>query len=859
MDIVFDRIDNHFVQGRANRKGLAKKIAGALAIKVLCEDLDKHNGAGARDLKEDLCITLPGIEDPEFLTQTLESTANQLRSATAGQYVDQDALSNQFYLRTEGGINIPQIVRDYADTVLKRNSDQCDIYFFQFLQFVLAIQQNPYRTGFQIWQHSLEWVDKKSFRPGYIFFGNPNERSTTEPIQQFYLFFCPLFSPLDRNDEEDEVYFDFSGFSEAFKDQMYLLGAAKAKHSDASTDQQPLFSNQIRTHQDKALELFEKEYVEKTQVLYKGTTTALKAYQLPGEGSSKEMIFSTVASKILNKHFSEKFPDYPAFTDLTNALTPDNFDRAIKSALRKLVNFSSPNREGEAILSGLRLLGQQNLDTSNSPYAEAVRKKLKAKGPGKVLNREEILYDHYRALNYWYSVDFHLDYQLEFVVLAALVFKGDIEIMWSGTKTLNATTIEAQLQNVPNEDMFTFQTLREPVGIPIKALKSLFSNLELPDKTADLDKPETLVDLRTSAEIAVKRVATLKNQVQNGLKCRSIELLSPDRSKDYTTKLGRLVEVLDEILQYNTFGKLRAFKLTVEELDEAFEALSLCDEIDKLTAHTSKFENLIGYLTQAQSYVVESQEPLYKDMEQAIQRLGTVLQSNDEAEFKRYETLLNSLIDQYADYYLQQYNKCRLSYVDNTKKEALLASEKKRICDLIQDVELLSKVEYQNWINSANALKPAKDHISKPEIKREPYQDFNPREYYNKSTYSVADLANQLNSILEKWTTAMRSTFKDPSVKANVDMLEVSDRELIEAFRNGNEEITLANAPKLRKLIGELSKGFERLEIKNQDFRKILSKPLTIEEAKNAFGDYLDEMAKGKDRSKVRIIFTEEK
>ena len=90
-------------------------------------------------------------------------------------------------------------------------------------------------------------------------------------------------------------------------------------------------------------------------------------------------------------------------------------------------------------------------------------------------------------------------------------------------------------------------------------------------------------------------------------------------------------------------------------------------------------------------------------------------------------------------------------------------------------------------------------------------------------------------------------------------MLEVSDRELIEAFRNGNEEITLANAPKLRKLIGELSKGFERLEIKNQDFRKILSKPLTIEEAKNAFGDYLDEMAKGKDRSKVRIIFTEEK
>lgn len=858
MDIINDRIDNHFVQGRFNRKVLAKKIANALAVKVLCEELDKHNGAGARDLKEDLCETLSAIDDPELLIQTMESTANQLRTATAGQYVDQDALSSQFYLRTEGGINIPQIVRDYADTVLKRNTDQCDIYFFQFLQYVLAIQQNPYRTGFQIWQHSLEWLDKKSFRPGYIFFGNPNERSTTEPIQQYYLFFCPLFSALDRNDDEDEVYFDFSALSDSFKEQIYLLGAAKAKHSDASSDQKPLFDSQMKEYQKKALEYFEREYVEKTFVLYKGTKTALKSYQLPGEGASKEMIFSTVAAKVLNKHFTEKFPDYPAFTDLTYSLTPDNFDKAIKSALRKLSSFSAPNREGEAILSGLRLLGQQSIDTSNSPFAEAIRRKLKTKGAGKVLNRDEILYAHYQPLNYWYSVDFNLDYQLEFIVLAAMVFKGDIEIKWQD-KTLNATTIEALLQNVPNEDMFTFQTVREPVGIPIKALKALFSNLGLSDKTADLDKQDTLVEIRSAAETLVKKVVTLKSTVQMGLKCRSIELLSPDRTNEYSAKLGRLAQVLDEILSYNTFGKLRAFKLTVEELDESFKALAICDNIDKLLAHTSKFENLIGYLTQAQSYVVESQTPLYNDMEQAIQKLGSVLQAGDEAEFKRYETQLNGLIDQYADYYLQQYNKCRLSYADNTKKEALIASEKKRICDIIQDVELLSKVEYQNWINSVNALKPAKPNMSKAEIKREPYHDFSPREYYNKPSFTISDLSSQLDGIVGKWTTAMRSTFKDPSVKANVDMLDPSDRDLIEAFRSGAEEITLNNAVKLRKLIGELSKGFERIEVKPHDFRKVLAKPMTVEEAKAAFGEYLDDLSKGKDRSKVRIIFTEEK
>ncbi|TXT44742.1 MAG: hypothetical protein FD137_1517 [Spirochaetes bacterium] len=111
LEIVYDRIDGHFVQARAARKPLARCIANALAIRILSDDLDKRNGASAQNLKEDLCQTIPGVTDPELLVQAIESTANQLKTATAGQYVDQDTVSSQFYLRTEGGINILQIIR----------------------------------------------------------------------------------------------------------------------------------------------------------------------------------------------------------------------------------------------------------------------------------------------------------------------------------------------------------------------------------------------------------------------------------------------------------------------------------------------------------------------------------------------------------------------------------------------------------------------------------------------------------------------------------------------------------------------------------------------------------------------------
>lgn len=854
IEIVYDRINSHFVQGRANRKGLAQQIANALAIRVLCDDLDKHNGASAHNLKEDLALTIPGIDNSELLIQTIQSVANQIKSATAGQYVDMDVVSNQYYLRTEGGINIPQIVRDYADTVLKRNNDQADQYYFEFLQFVFGLQQNTYRTGFKIWQHSLDWLDKKSFRLGYIFFGNPNERSTTEPIQQYYIFFCPLFNSITRNDEEDEIYFDMNGFSQDFKDLILLYGAAKATEANASSDQKSFFKTQIEENLKRAIVLFEKEFVEKTKVIYKSTETPLRSYSLPSEGASKEMIFSSVSAKVLNKHFSDKFPDYPAFNDLLSPLSKDNFEGGIKKALKKLTAFNQPNREGEAILAGLGLLSGQGIDTQNSKYSDSIRKKLKAKGTGKVLNRDEILYPHYIPQNLWYSQDFTLDHHLEFVVLSALVFKGDIEITWSGSKSLTATNIDQMLLTLTEEDYFSFQSVREPTGLPIKALKALFGHLGLPDLSGELDKPDTLSKILAEAKVRVEKVVSLKAKVSAGIRCRSVPLLTDAKAEEIRTGFDKLASVLDGIQGYNTFGKLRGFKYTEDELKVAFAAWQSCTLVEKLEERASKFEKLIGFLYTAQSYVVESERPLYDDISAAIQKLPQVLQIDEDNEYVKYESLLNSLVDQYADYYLPQYRKCRLSHGDASKKTILLTSDTKKICDIIKDAEFITRTEYDNWINRITALKEADQSLSKPMVMEEPYHEFNPREYYDKPSYTIVELKEQLDGILEKWVKAMRSIFKDPSVKANLEVLDKASRELVEGFKDGNIDITIDNAMQLRRLIGELSKGFERIEIASDDFRKVFSKPLKAEEAVEVFQKYVDELCAGKERSKVRII-----
>ena len=853
VDIISDRVTSHFSGARSNRKEIAQRIAQALAIRILCDDLDKRNGASAHSLKEDICVTIPNVDEPELLLATIDSTAKQLVTATAGQYVDQDTVSGDFYIRTEGGINIPQLIRDYADEVIKKDTNQADEYYFDLLKLILEIPQISYRSGFNIWQHSIEWIDKKSFRLGYIFFGNPNERSTTEPIQQYYIFFCPLFNPINRNDETDEVYFDVAGLSDEFKDTICLYGAAKAKYASAATNQKQLFRSQIQIYQDKAIALFDKEYADKTKVIHKGESKMLKSFSLLGEGATKEMIFRSVSAKVLNKTFNDKYPHYPAFTDLLQSLTKDNFDGRIKAALKKITSVAQANRDGEAILSGLGLWSGQSIVTDNSKYAQHILRKLKDAGQGAVVNRSEIIYPHYASANLWYSNEFQIDYQLEFIVLAALAYKGDIEISWSGNKNLSATNIETLL-TLSEEDYFTFQHIKQPQGIPVKHLKALFTGLGLPDYTSELEKAETISKIITQAKTMAERVVKTKAILVHGLMCRNVSLLSDNDIGKMKIGLDSLGTMLDSIQSYNSYGKIKAFKFTEEELTSAFKAYAYCDLVDKLKEKAEKFERLVGYLYTAQSYVMQEEKPLFDDMKAAIDSLPSVVASVKEADSKKYEALLNSLIDRYADYYLDQYTRYRLSKQDALVKERILVGEKKRICDIIKDSEFITATEYQNWVNNITSLREADTSLAKAKVLNEPYHDFNPREYYGRKAFGIHQLEEQLDEILDKWTADVRSVFRDPSVQENMDILNAKDKHLVEDFRTGKVELTADNATRLRNLITQFTQGIDKVEITLDDIRRQLSKPLTPQEAIDTLTTYIDSLCAGKERNKVRII-----
>jgi hypothetical protein len=268
----------------------------------------------------------------------------------------------------------------------------------------------------------------------------------------------------------------------------------------------------------------------------------------------------------------------------------------------------------------------------------------------------------------------------------------------------------------------------------------------------------------------------------------------------------------------------------------------------------NNLHNIIKPVYTAQSYVVEAEKPLFDDIKSAIESLPLVVASSKDADIKKYEALLNSLIDRYADYYLTQYTRCRLSKQDDLAKVRIVGSENKRICDIIKDSEFITATEYQNWVNSITSLREADASLTKAKVLKEPYHDFNPREYYGKPSFNIFQLEEQLETILEKWTSAMRSVFKDPSVQENMDILETNDKKLVEDFRSGKVDLTAENAVKLRNLIAQFAQGIDKVEITMDDIRKHLNKPLTPQEAIDTLSSYIDDLCIGKERNKVRII-----
>jgi len=179
-------------------KSMAMQLIRALSVhRLTTGDIYTTIGATAEELRDSLCLYQPGIEelggDPaaDLLSQ-VETVLREIHKTVSGQFISANPDNRQFYLDLKKTDDFDALIEKRAETL---GESQLDRYYYEALRRVMECTDQTYVTGYKIWQHELEWLDRKAARQGYLFFGAPNERSTAVPPRDFYIYFIQPFEP----------------------------------------------------------------------------------------------------------------------------------------------------------------------------------------------------------------------------------------------------------------------------------------------------------------------------------------------------------------------------------------------------------------------------------------------------------------------------------------------------------------------------------------------------------------------------------------------------------------------------------------------------------------------------------------
>jgi hypothetical protein len=411
-------------------KPAALRIVHALSVhRLTTSDIYAPIGATAEELRDDLCLMLPVPEkDADFLRTLVETVLKELLRTVSGQFLSFNKENGQYFLDLKKDVDFDSLIEKRAESL---DDATLDRYYFDALRRVVLEDPDapPYVSGYRIWEHEVEWSERKAGRSGYLFFGAPNERSTAQPPRDFYLYFLHPFDAVYFKDEKkaDEVFFKLKDRDDTFDRVLRLYAGAREQSAAASGSNKKIYDDKASDHLRSLTSWLREHIPTAMEVVHQGRSKSLLDVvrtKLPPNATVRDYV-NTAGSVLLASHFADKSPEYPVFSV---SVTRQNRNQAAQEALRWIAG-GVKSKQGLAILDALELLDGETLKPRSSRYGKNVLDALGLKGQGQVLNRSELI-GLEDGVEYW--TKFRIEPEFLSVVLAALVHSGDPDLRPAG-------------------------------------------------------------------------------------------------------------------------------------------------------------------------------------------------------------------------------------------------------------------------------------------------------------------------------------------------------------------------------------------------------------------------------------------
>ncbi len=459
---------------RPHLRPMALRLIHALSVQRLTtSDIDAPQGVTAEALRDGLCLHARMPEpSAEFLLSQVQVALREIKRTVSGQYLSFNEANGQYYLDVKKDVDFDARIKERGELI-----DQCQLnrFFFDALRQLLNLSEATCVAGHPIWTYELPWPERNVTRPGYVFFGAPDERPTSLPPRDFSLYVLPPFLTHEWRDDRrpGEVIFRFAGVAPDFEAVVRIYGGARALAGETATHRD-VYRQKAGEAARQLLRWLREHAAGHLTVIYQGVERSISAVHPPAGGHDSEdlaavaqgvaawperamlpeglaqddvaAVLQRIAACLLAPHFAQRYPDYPAFRRLPKPMAEDARASSAAAAIRYLAGGRRAN-PAIAVLEALELLDDEgNLRPERSRYGRRYLELLHRKHDGQVVNRDELIDQVAGRATGTQPIErdvfFGLEPEWVAVILVALVARGEIVLNLRGQEMLDAGTID---------------------------------------------------------------------------------------------------------------------------------------------------------------------------------------------------------------------------------------------------------------------------------------------------------------------------------------------------------------------------------------------------------------------------------
>lgn len=872
-EVLGERVQKAFT--RPAYKAMAVRVIKGLSVHRLTTGGDIYVPVGptAEELRDTLCLYQPGIEDmggepSDDLLTSVQTTLREIVKTVNGQFISKAPDTEQYYLDLKKDVDYDAQIEKRAEALSDDALDRA--YYSALMQLMECTDEHAYVTGYKIWQHQVEWQDRRVERSGYLFLGAPNDRPTAQPERDFYIYFIQPFEPPRFRDDNktDEVFFRLKGLDDAIKRHLAFYAAAQELASTASGAAKAVYLDKAKDAlrdmskwlQDKQMTAFEVTYQGKTKTLQewaKGVSMRDKLRLGPDERANFRDIVNVTSGLALGTHFADLAPEYPTFSVL---VTESNRKQLITNALKALAG-GTRTKDAIAILDALEMLDGDRIEPTRSRYAQEVLNRLQAKGHGQVLNRSELISGP-TDVEYFAPVRFRLEPDLLVAVLGSLIYSGDIVLAITGDK-IDSGKLSLLVERALDE-LKTFKHVEAPKEINVAVLRSLFELLGLPSGFAQMatqGKEEPVKELLDVVAKQVQRVLTVGTDLQDRLSFWGQSLLREEELRDWRTRLEALKSFLEGLSPYNTVGKLKNLRITQADIDAQKKNLEVLSSVEKLRDLVAELGTTAAYLSQAEMVLATDHAWVQQAQTARKEILDKLVEDKGAAHAAEYRQRLAALKKDYITAYVAQHSKARLGVAEDKTKSALRKDPRIATLRALAGISLMPTGQLTTFEDKLDKLKSCASLVES-ELAANPvcphcgFRPANEQGDLLPAANVLKTLDDELDRLLDGWQQTLLDNLDDPIIQANFELLKAAQRDLIKGFL-ASKALPDPVTPEFIAAVQEALSGLEKIVVTGEDIKKALltgGSPAMPDDLRKRFEAFITERCKGKDAGKLRFV-----